>query len=458
MASDKFRHQLKKEAQQWQAEGLIDSSIFEELSQRYQFDSLEADSQNRFVVILFGLGGLLLGLGLITLVAANWQGWSRGLRVVLLLSLFIAVNTAGFLGWYSSHAQWRRLGKALLLLGALILGANLGLMSQMFHQSGEVYQLYLVWGTGVLAMAYGLQFTWLAILAILLVGIGYWWGLPDIFDFSELRFATALMRYVPLLATFLFIPLANFCQSKWVLVWAVVAVVSSFEVTVIQELSDLFASFPLLAGGVFAGAMSLPSLLLWGYQSNTVPAFRKVTRRLSILFLAGVCYLFSFHYLWLDFSLRKVPQPDFNHYSAVLVQGIIFSSLTIYYWWRLGNNGNAYWQFTFPSTLVAIAAMIVGLVAGGSVIGLNFPDSAWLPTTVYNILLFSLGVTLVRQGLKQGTRLTFWTGLGLLTLQIFSRMFEYQTGLLLKAVILFFCGLAVIFAGLWFERHRNHNS
>jgi uncharacterized membrane protein len=32
-------------------------------------------------------------------------------------------------------------------------------------------------------------------------------------------------------------------------------------------------------------------------------------------------------------------------------------------------------------------------------------------------------------------------------------MFEYNTGLLLKAIVLFGCGIAVIVAGLWFERY-----
>ncbi|MFP3344941.1 DUF2157 domain-containing protein, partial [Halomonas sp. SIMBA_159] len=89
--------------------------------------------------------------------------------------------------------------------GALILGADLGLMSQMFHQSGAVYELYLVWGIGVLAMAYGLQFTWLAVFAIALIGVGYWWGLPSIFDPVASGNVSLLMRYMPLWAIALYI-------------------------------------------------------------------------------------------------------------------------------------------------------------------------------------------------------------------------------------------------------------
>jgi hypothetical protein len=59
----------------------------------------------------------------------------------------------------------------------------------------------------------------------------------------------------------------------------------------------------------------------------------------------------------------------------------------------------------------------------------------------------------VRQGLNQSIRLNFWAGVSLLTLQIFSRMLEYQTGLIFKSIVLVLCGLAIVIAGLWFERY-----
>ncbi|NEN98405.1 MAG: DUF2157 domain-containing protein, partial [Moorea sp. SIO3I7] len=37
MPSDKFRHQLRQEAQQWQTEGLIDAGLYAQLAERYQF-------------------------------------------------------------------------------------------------------------------------------------------------------------------------------------------------------------------------------------------------------------------------------------------------------------------------------------------------------------------------------------------------------------------------------------
>ena len=52
MISDKFRRELREEAKLWQAEGLIDTSFYQQLSDRYQFNTLETASRNRFLSIL----------------------------------------------------------------------------------------------------------------------------------------------------------------------------------------------------------------------------------------------------------------------------------------------------------------------------------------------------------------------------------------------------------------------
>ncbi|MEB3293621.1 MAG: hypothetical protein VKJ24_10710, partial [Synechococcales bacterium] len=45
----------------------------------------------------------------------------------------------------------------------------------------------------------------------------------------------------------------------------------------------------------------------------------------------------------------------------------------------------------------------------------------------------------------------------LIVLQITSRMLEYETELMLKALIFILCGAGVILAGLWFEKYMQHH-
>ncbi len=124
MVSDEFRHQLRHEARLWCAEGLINADQYQQLKERYQLNSLETVARERFTTILIGAGNILLGLGVLTFVAANWQAGSRELKFALLLSLLIGVNVAGFYLW-RQHGKADRgqqqLGQRLPMFGAAIL-------------------------------------------------------------------------------------------------------------------------------------------------------------------------------------------------------------------------------------------------------------------------------------------------------------------------------------------------
>jgi uncharacterized membrane protein len=102
--------------------------------------------------------------------------------VGVLLSALVGVQALGFYLWRSPTPRLvgqRRLGQALLLLGGLLLGANLALTAQMFHQVGPLSSLYFIWGGGVLTMAIGLRLMPLGLLALILTIVGYWSGLYD---------------------------------------------------------------------------------------------------------------------------------------------------------------------------------------------------------------------------------------------------------------------------------------
>ena len=213
MASDKFRRQLRQEAEQWQAEGLITATQYQQLSDRYHLETLETTARNRFTLILMTLGGLLLGLAVVTFVAANWQEWPRTFRVALLLGLFVGVNAAGFYLWRSrpddlETLRWQhRFGQGLLVLVALALGAKMALMAQMFQVHGPAYELWLAWAIGVLAMAYSLRLTSLGLLAATLLGWGYWqanpaWSSPEI----GAAWSQILLQYMPLISGLLLVP------------------------------------------------------------------------------------------------------------------------------------------------------------------------------------------------------------------------------------------------------------
>ncbi|MCU0532991.1 MAG: DUF2157 domain-containing protein [Hydrococcus sp. Prado102] len=453
MVSEKFRHQLRQEVMGWQAEGLIDEELYAELARRYQFADLADSARNRFVAILIGLGSVLLGLAAITFVAANWQVLSKPVKVVLLMSLFAGVNAAGFYLWRPPAPSWQaRLGKGLLLFGSSILGANFALMSQIFHQSGSVYQLFLVWGLGVLAMAYSLRLTFLGILALILTGIGYGSGIMSFLIPREVSGFQLAIAHMPLLVSLLGIPLAYWCRSRWLFGLSAVLIVASLEVNLLIFLADFSNYSPTTRGITSAIATSLPPALLWAYRDSLWNisleklSFDAIARNLSLIFISTSLYFFSFNW-WDARDARMGSQIELSDWFG-LIDLVFLSAVTIWAWWRLGfltsNTGS--WRLERQSTLIGAVILVSGTIVGVDAFGA-------IATLIFNILLFLFAVAFIRRGLATGNRRGFWGGLLLLVLQIASRMLEYETNLLAKAIALFICGFGIIGAGLWFERH-----
>ncbi|MBD0267345.1 MAG: DUF2157 domain-containing protein [Cyanobacteria bacterium Co-bin8] len=464
MDSEKFRRHLRQEAEQWWQDGLIDASVYETLAQRYQFQALEGEAKSRFVVILLSLGGILLGLGVITYVAANWQGWPREFRTLLLFALFVAVNGAGFYLWRRSPSQGgQRLGHAMLLLGALILGANLGLTSQMFHQSGNLYELYLVWSLGVLAMAYGLRLASLGVLSLSLMAIGYFLGTADWAAGTASGWMT-LIEQMPLVMAGLFIPLAYWCRSRAFFGLAAIGV----AVTLQTSLGLLVAADS--SWWRIAIAVALPPALLWSYTDQIwqwdqpkamrlagLPAaqhllpFQAISRVLAVTALSLFLYVVSFHWLW-QFRWFSYVGGYQQQATPLLLSVAVLSLVALWGWIKIVRQGLSQRQFPHHFINSGSVAACIALATGTAI----WHEMVTLPTigpAVYNLLLFCLALALIRDGLALGTRGMFWGGMVLLVVSIMSRTLEYNTDLLLKALAFALCGAGIIIAGLWFERH-----
>lgn len=465
MVSDSFRHELRHEAELWQAEGLIDAGQYRQLAERYQFNTLDTVARDRFVSILLGLGSILIGLGIITFVAANWQEIPRAIKVTLLLSLFIGVNIAGFYLWRRSPGAQQRLGQGLLLLGGLILGANMGLMGQMFHINAPVYELLLAWGIGVIAMAYSLRSTSLGILAIILIGSGYWsfWGTVIyqswLLSLQELVWSTLIGQHMPLLASLLLIPLAYWCRSAVIFALAATMVV----LALIANL-QFFPS----ANWLLAIAFVLPPALLWGYDDSwwvygelpgqssrthlpvAVESFQPLAQSLALVDLGILFYVLSFQGFWQSIAQTDSfsQSPEFNW--LLLLDILVLSGLTLFEWWQLLTKT----RHSQPSENLATIAIGIWLAIAAVLTCWHtlITPISWVATAIFNLLLFLLAAGIIRAGLAQGERRAFWGGIVLLTLRVLTWFLLSPTGLLFKSLMFILCGVGLIFVGLWFER------
>ena len=421
--STKFRAALKAELPAWVQDGLLSAEGAEQLTQRYQLDKLEKESSRLLAAVLFTLGSLLLGGGVISFVAAHWEELPVGVKVALVFAMLLAFHLTGY--WLRFKRDSPRLGHALLFCGSLVFGANIGLMAQIFHVSGDWYRAYLAWGVGALVMAWAVN-SWLTGVLALVTTFVWFVGFAD--DAHE-RAATAY----PFLLAAVLLPLA----------WR-----SGSRVLYTLTFLGLICALPALAGiESDSGLNVLLALMVGGFLTWTAGEFHRTTGNkpefgnplamLGLVVLAGCSYVWSFHYVW-DHSWTQ----QWRAFYWLLPTGVALAlgvALLIQSW-------------TSPRSdrLFSYAILLALLLSIGAVV-LSRGRIA-LPTVAMNLAALLFAAISIGKGIADQRRLAFWAGTLFLVLLILSRFFEYETGLLLKSAAFIGCGVLILFAGLAYER------
>ncbi len=135
MANAKHLKWLYEQLPQWVEQGLLTPEQADQLRAHYQGDSLKPDYNLTFLTIGI-LGALLMGGGIILILAYNWEDISKTVRTVL--SFMPVVLGLGIFGHAylrrSNSIAWVEGGSAFLML---MLAASIALLSQTYHIWGE---------------------------------------------------------------------------------------------------------------------------------------------------------------------------------------------------------------------------------------------------------------------------------------------------------------------------------
>lgn len=159
---------LPAEAERWVQQGLISADQRDAIVKLYP--SAPAESRDRTTLILSVLGSLLLGAGVILFFASNWPLLPVWLRLGVLLG---AVAGSYWGGYHLAHgsANYPRLGQSLILLGAILYGASIWLVAQMFHLDSHYPNGFFMWAAGLLPLAWVVEPRPVLYLSTVLLGI-----------------------------------------------------------------------------------------------------------------------------------------------------------------------------------------------------------------------------------------------------------------------------------------------
>jgi len=146
--SNKEQRLVVGEIRDWLAAQLISAEQAELLSARYPGHAQKGNITG--VVSL--IGAVLVGLGTLLFIGANWQHIAVGAKLLLIAA---AIGTSYYFGWRLRYEPGTRpkLGSALLLLGGLFYGAGIWLVAQIFNLDANFSEGLLLWAAGTAGTA-----------------------------------------------------------------------------------------------------------------------------------------------------------------------------------------------------------------------------------------------------------------------------------------------------------------
>ena len=422
-----FLATLKRELPRWVGEGLIDEGQAEAISERYALDGVREDTAGLLLPAIYIIGACLVGGGAISFVAAHWDAIPIPLRIALLLGVMVACEISGYVLW-KVKGRRERLGQALVALGAVIFGANVFLIAQMYHLQGPPHNAFGLWTLGALAVAYATMNSPAMLLACATSFVwanGWIEGHPHDLCWYPLALCIACVPFLLRRCVLTFTGLL-FAAGAAATVCAGHDSGESWAVyLVLPGLGALYRGLGLwLRGSDHTGDMAAPAMYL-GAAVIVLPAY-------MLSFAKGPGDTVVKH-LWVS-----------EGWMWTVLLGMICAA-AVASWVvarrRIPADGESR---TAPLGMLAAALLLAVGIAAGHDITL---------TVAANLALLSIAATLLWTAVALGQRREFWMGLLLLALVIVCRFLEWDTHLMVKSAVFILCGLGVIFGGARFEKH-----
>lgn len=161
------------------------------------------DTSRRTIQIIVTIGAVLVGSGIFSFIAANWQEMARPVKIgVILVSMLISYGA----GWsMKEKARLLKTGEALILLGSIVYGAGIFLVAQMFNIRANWPDGFILWMIGTIAMAFAVESYPLFYLAIplgIIALVGHPFGIFTGFGYNSFLLTSSFLLLVSTMITF----------------------------------------------------------------------------------------------------------------------------------------------------------------------------------------------------------------------------------------------------------------
>lgn len=421
---------LVEQLPEWEREGLVTPEAAQTLRGRYRVEPRPEFAQ----MIVGAMGALLIGVGLIAVLAYNWDEFPRPVRLLLALGPLAATQAMSGLVLRKGQAARPWLRETAPLLQTLAVGAAMAIVSQIYNIQGEWTDLAFWWCVVAVPLAWVFQSHAVAI--VYLLGITAWAIGESTGSFSFRAEAADLRVWYPLLLAGI-LPLwpgANLKRwpptaSRWVLAASSLV---GFIAVASQASRWPSRGLPWMAMLTSAVIMLLPL----NREGTAAPLARKPQ-----VILGGIALVFM--------SLCATYEDPARELMKAVESAILLS-----WCWVLGGV-----LVTFGAVAVFQRRFAVLAVAGLAVVPLPSyalaPSGAggWPMAVTYSLVLLTTAIALIAlefMGRQGAARI----GATLITILVIMRMADADMSLLVKGVAFIVIGFGFLAFNAFISRRR----
>ena len=421
--------------------GVITKEIAHKIKEHYKKSTVESKPppvSNYKLLVVFGiLGAILVGLGVILIIAHNWDELSRATKTFLAflplilgqgLCLFTLLKKANSMAWVESCSTFL----------FLAVGACISMISQIYNISGDGSSFILTWVLLCLPICYIMKSSMASILY--LIGINYFVSItgllknphPKTYLFWPLLIAV-FPYYYKLYKNY---PIGNFAGlHNWIIPFSIF-----FGLNTILFKSSI-EHFILIA---YFGLSGLYYMI--GNSSNFKDIKVKSNGPLVLGSAGTIILLFSlsFDRFWLDLLRESFDINEMIYEVSFYITVLIGLLNILIFTYRLKNRS---------VNKIRIAEIVFPLFIAIYIIGTFHITAVFL----INILIFVIGILTVREGTKKDHLGVLNYGLLIICSLIICRFFDTDLSFVLRGILFVLIGLGFLIANYWMVKIKRNN-
>lgn len=379
------------------------------------YQSKQIDTPNKLFTVFGVLGSLLVGLGVILILAHNWDDFPRTIKTILsFFPLVLGQVLVGYSILKKKNLAWKEASGTFLFFAV---GSSIGLVSQIYNIPGDISSYILTWILLCLPLVYILNSNALAILHITFstfyaCNLGYGYTATGVSPWLYLVLIAALLpHYIQLLKRW---PEANITSIfNWLFPLSFTMTLGSFT----DQHSYFGYLMYVILFGIFYNIGKIPSINEQKLRRNGYLIFGSVGTVILLL-------LASFNWLW-EFRMTKEVLLSQEFYMTLGLFSLAMATL-IYSYIKHWLKGFNLFQYVF---IIFTVLFFIGIA------------NAAIATILINFLVLVLSLVTVKIGVDKFHFGILNYGLLIITALVVCRFFDTDVSYVIRGLLFVGVGL-----------------